>query len=225
MVSPSELFLDKRPRLFGNKRVLTGLGWGGSEQGAVKLLRIFVVAVLLCIVGGAVAQSLTTLHSFTGLSDQVFPQGTLIQGSDGNFHGTTAGGGGVSGDQLYGTVFRITPAGSLTNLWVFSGGNDGAFTSAPLVQGSDGNFYGTTRYGGSSGWGNVFRISPGGNLTNLYSFGAPPSESLPLAGLIPGSDGYLYGTTGLGGNTNGGAINGRGSVFRMSPNGSLTNLH
>ena len=193
----------------------------------MKFLGIFVVAVVLGLVGNVGAQSLTTLHSFTDLSDQTFPASPLIQGSDGNFYGTTSGGPGPGDTQFYGTVFRITPGGSLSNLWVFSGGDDGAFTSAPLVQGSDGFFYGTTQNGGTSGWGNIFRVSPVGALTNLVSFDPPPGPSLPYAGLVQGADGNFYGTTGYGGNTNGGvlAAYGRGTIFRMTPGGIITNLH
>jgi uncharacterized repeat protein (TIGR03803 family) len=216
--------LDRKNLDFSGR---TGINWypaSGSEDGAVKLLGIFSVVVLLGLVGEAGAQTLTTLYSFTGLSDG-YPESTLVQGTDGSFYGTTAGGSGVGDIQLYGSVFRITPAGSLSNLWVFSGSSDGAFTSAALVQGSDGNFYGTTQDGGTSGWGNVFRVTPGGSLSNLYSFGPPPNPALPYAGLVQGTDGNLYGTTGYGGNTNGGAFYGRGTVFRMSPSGSLTNLY
>src|SRR5205823_4469717 len=83
--------------------------------------------------------SLTTLHSFSD-SDGAYPYAGLVQGSDGNFYGTTQGGG-TSG---VGTVFQITPTGTLTTLYNFSGG-DGAGPYAGLVQGSDGNFYGTTQ--------------------------------------------------------------------------------
>ena len=96
-----------------------------------------------------------------------------------------------------GTVFRITPSGSLTNLWSFTGGVDGANPYAGLVQGSDGNFYGTTFGSGSgpSGNGTVFRISPSGSLTNLWSFTNGADGANPSAGLVQGSDGNFYGTT------------------------------
>ena len=221
--------LDRKKLDFTKHKLYEGRWAKGnreSEDRVVKLLGMLLVVVVLGLADGAGAQTLTTLYTFTGLSDQVFPEGTLIQGSDGSFYGTTSGGSGVvSTQQFYGTVFRITPGGSLSNLWVFTGGSDGAFTSAALVQGSDGDFYGTTRNGGDNGWGNVFRVSPSGSLTNLYSFDVPPSQALPYAGLILGTDGNFYGTTGYGGNTNGGAFYGRGSVFRMSPSGNLTNLH
>ncbi len=72
-----------------------------------------------------------------------------------------------------GTVFKITPSGTLTTLYSFcsqSGCTDGLEPEAVLVQGTDGNFYGTTIFGGTNGEGTVFKITPGGQLTTLYSF-------------------------------------------------------
>jgi uncharacterized repeat protein (TIGR03803 family) len=175
--------------------------------------------------------NVTNLYSFTG-SDGAFPEGTLVMGSDGNFYGTTYQGGASN----CGTMFRVTPTGNLTNLYSFSS-LDGAnpYTGPGLIQGSDGNFYGTTEYGGTStncgsqGCGTVFRISPSGNYSNLYSFsGSPTDGANPWAGLVQGSDGNFYGTTYQGGNTNivqpWGAIS-DGTVFRITPSGSLTVLY
>jgi uncharacterized repeat protein (TIGR03803 family) len=160
--------------------------------------------------------SLTNLWEFTSGTDGAFPLAGLVQGSDGNFYGTTYGSG--SGSCANGSVFRISPSGSLTTLWSFTGGNDGANPQAGLVQGSDSNFYGTTTSGGASGNGNVFLISPGGSLTTLWSFTGGNDGSYPLAGLVQGSDSNFYGTTAYGG------TDGAGTVFRISPSGSLTNL-
>src|SRR5204863_4632847 len=125
------------------------------------------------------------------------PIGALIQGSDGHFYGTTSRGG--SGD--FGTVFRMTPAGVLTPLLEFSGNgpsNKGAYPLGDLVQGSDGNFYGTTRQGGTSGFGTIFKVTSAGVLTTLVEFtgnGISNRGGLPEAGLVEGSDGNFYGTT------------------------------
>jgi uncharacterized repeat protein (TIGR03803 family) len=142
-----------------------------------------------------------------------YPTAALVQGSDGNFYGTTAYGG-TSGN---GTVFRVTPNGLLATLVSFNGAN-GSHPAAALVQGSDGNFYGTTAFGGTGGNnGTVFRMTPGGVLTTLISFnGANGSE--PFAGLMQGSDGNFYGTTMLGGADN------FGTVFSITPAGALTTL-
>ena len=91
-----------------------------------------------------------------------------MQGSDGNFYGTTSNGGTNGG---FGTVFKISATGALTTLYSFTGGKDGGDPRAGLVQGSDGNFYGTTVNGGTNGdFGTVFKISATGALTTLYSF-------------------------------------------------------
>ena len=160
--------------------------------------------------------SLTNLYWFSG-SDGTSPS-WLVQGSDGNFYGTAAYGG--TNACNCGTVFRISPSGSLTTLYTFNGPpNDGAVPWAGLVQGSDGNLYGTTTAGGTNGCncGTVFQISPGGSYTSLHSFG--PDGQRPVAALVQGSDGNFYGTTQRGGRGGGGI------AFRISPSGSFTNLH
>ena len=91
--------------------------------------------------------ALTTLYSFTGGNDGANPAAGLVQGSDGNFYGTTTVRRHAHGN--YGTVFKISTNGALTSLYSFTGGNDGANPYAGLVQGSDGNFYGTTSSGGT----------------------------------------------------------------------------
>ncbi len=94
------------------------------------------------------------------------PLAGLIQAADGNFYGATEGG----GPSNAGTVFKITPAGVETVLYSFTGGSDGWEPFAGLIQATDGNFYGTTTYGGSSNMGTVFKITPAGVETVLYSF-------------------------------------------------------
>ena len=161
--------------------------------------------------------ALTSLYSFTGGNDGADPDAGLVQGSDGNFYGTTYDGGTNGG---YGTVFKISTNGALTSLYSFTGGNDGADPNAGLVQGSDGNFYGTTYSGGTNDSGTVFKISTNGALTSLYSFTDGNDGAYPYAGLVQGSDGNFYGTTD-GGGTNGGY----GTVFKISTNGALTSLY
>ena len=167
--------------------------------------------------------TLTTLHIFSG-ADGSYPNAGLVLGRDGNFYGTTVDGG-TAND---GTVFKISPGGILTTLYSFDNGADGGNPFGGLVQGGDGNFYGTTYQGGTSancngGCGTVFKISPGGILTTLYNFGGG-NGSYPYTGLVLGSDGNFYGTTSSGG----ASINcpiGCGTVFRISPAGILTTLY
>jgi uncharacterized repeat protein (TIGR03803 family) len=171
------------------------------------------------------AGTLTTLHNFcrhSGCPDGFQPLAGLVQARDGNFYGTTAGGGSSGNCYLgCGTVFKITPAGVLTTLHSFDT-NDGANPSAGLVHSSDGNFYGTTEYGGANNGGTVFKITPAGRLTTLYSFCSQSDCSdgyLPLAALVQARDGNFYGTTLIGGTS------GDGTVFKITPRGALTTLH
>ena len=127
----------------------------------------------------------------------------LVQATDCNLYGTTQTGG-ASG---YGTVFKITRAGKLTTLYSFCSQNicaDGEEPFAGLVQATDGNFYGTTFYGGAinGAGGTVFKITPAGKLTTLYSFCSQSKcadGQQPHAGLVQATDGNLYGTTSAGG--------------------------
>ena len=172
------------------------------------------------------AGALTTLYNFcaqTNCNDGIVPEAGLVQGTDGNFYGTTDGG----GVGAFGTVFKITRAGALTTLYSFCPDGftctDGVGPVAGLVQGTDGNFYGTTSSGGAHSGGTVFKITPGGILTTLYSFcalancadGYNPFEAV----LVQGTDGNFYGTTSAGG------VQSLGTVFKVTPGGALTTLH
>jgi uncharacterized repeat protein (TIGR03803 family) len=160
--------------------------------------------------------TLTTLHSFcseSGCTDGENPQAGLVQATDGNFYGTTFG----NGTNRLGTVFKITPSGTLTTLHSFDY-TDGEQPEAALVQATDGDFYGTTFGGGVNGNGTVFKITPSGTLTTVYSFGFTDGEN-PFAGLVQATDGNFYGTTYLGG------VYDVGTVFKITPSGTLTTLH
>jgi len=158
---------------------------------------------------------LSVLYTFTGLHDGKKPLGQLTDGGNGYFYGTTYSG----GDSGAGTIFRITPGGSLTNLHTFSGGNDGSGPYAGLYLGGDGNFYGTTQFGGASGGGVAFKLTPAGAITVLHSFTGNGEGEEPAGTLAPGGDGNLYGTTVVGG------ANAVGTVFRLTPDGLLTTLY
>jgi uncharacterized repeat protein (TIGR03803 family) len=172
--------------------------------------------------------------TFNGADNGFAPQAGLIQATDGNLYGTTASGGVNAGTSPNGggTVFKITPSGGLTTLYSFcllSDCTDGWGPVAGLVQGTDGNFYGTTLYNGTSGApGTVFKITPSGELTTLHTFCSKSNcadGSGPSAPLIQATDGNFYGTTSYGGNTSGGTATGWGTVFRITPSGTLTTLH
>jgi uncharacterized repeat protein (TIGR03803 family) len=169
---------------------------------------------------------LTTLVSFNNTNGSV-PLAGLVQGTNGNFYGTTFQGGDLSIDGIFnnsgaGTVFEMTPGGVLTTRVVFNGYN-GANPAGGLVQGTNGNLYGTAAIGGNvslnAGWGfgTAFKMTPGGTLTTLVSFGLTNGYN-PTAGLVQGSDGNFYGTT------DGGGAGGCGTVFQMTPAGVSTTL-
>jgi uncharacterized repeat protein (TIGR03803 family) len=152
-----------------------------------------------------------SLYSFTNGPDGGEPYAGLAQEGAGAFYGTTIGG----GSNGYGGVFQITAGGALTPLYSFTNGADGAQPYAGLVLGSDGNFYGATYAGGSNGAGTVFRITPAGALTALYSFTNGQDGAQPLAALAQGTNGVLYGST-WGGN---------GTLFSITTNGAFTPLY
>jgi uncharacterized repeat protein (TIGR03803 family) len=175
---------------------------------------------------------LTVIYRFSG-SDGIAPE-TLAQGSDGNFYGTTfcttgsfhlttSSRGAALTCYGGGTVFKVSPDGTLITLHYFNGA-DGAVPEGGLVQASDGNFYGTTALGGANSQGTVFKITPSGTLTTLYSFSGPDGAN-PSAGLVQASDGNFYGTTSSGGNFSVCNFYGCGTVFKVTPSGRLTTLH
>ena len=163
----------------------------------------------------------TVLYFFSGAADGGSPNG-LIQGTDGNFYGTAAFGGQFNmfcGQQGCGVLFRVTPAGVESTPYAFVGGqNDGA-QAASVIQGSDGNLYGVTQYGGQSNVGTVFKVTPAGAEVVLHSFAGGSDGALPQLPLTEGRDGNLYGTTPYGGK------NADGVVLRVTPAGVETVLY
>ena len=169
--------------------------------------------------------ALTTLYTLCSTCGQGVD--ALLQGSDGNLYGLTSGGGSYNG----GTAFQLTLSGTLTVLYDFCsipGCIDGQSPVA-LVQGDDGNFYGVTQSGGNNKSGTVFKLTPSGTFTTVYSFcsqtkcpdGARPST------FILGSDGNFYGTTydfgnGLYCSLTAGTC---GTVFRITPTGTFTTVY
>jgi uncharacterized repeat protein (TIGR03803 family) len=199
---------------------------------ATRPSRSWMWLYILCLVCatslGVRAQTFTTLHNFDG-TDGAAPVAPLIQGADGNFYGTTTEDG-ANGN--FGTVFKITPDGVLTTVYDFCSQSacvDGSQPEASLVLATDGNFYGTTFYGGANnfcnaGCGTIFKITPSGMLTTLYNFcsqgGADCTDgSHPTAALVQATDGNFYGVTG------GGGANRQGTAFKITPGGTLTTLY
>src|ERR1039458_9751492 len=170
--------------------------------------------------------TLTTLYSFcsqSGCADGDLPLARLVQAANRDLYGTTTSGGTHDG----GTVFKINPSGTLTTLYSFcsqSACTDGLQPVAGLVQLANGDFYGTTQYGGANSYGTVFKITPSGKLTTRCRFvcaqsGCPDGVD-PTAGLVQAANGDLYGTTQLGGANSYG-----GTVFKITPSGTLTTLY
>ena len=166
--------------------------------------------------------SLTALVSFNG-SNGDGPFSSLLLASDGNFYGTTI----VGGSTGYGTVFKISAEGSLQTLYNFCSKlncADGSSPWAGLTQGADGNFYGTTVYGGfnpscqyAGGCGTIYRITPQGALTTLFSFDGE-SYGFPYTTLLQAKDGNFYGTSSY-------TDKNDGAIFKVTPAGKLTILH
>jgi len=179
------------------------------------------------------AGKLITLYRFcaqSGCPDGAHPSASLVQATNGDFYGTTVEG----GHSNSGTVFKITPGGTLTTLSSFCAQTncyEGLNPSAGLIQATDGNFYGTTQYGGGTGGGSVFKITPSGGLTRLNGFCAQylcTDGNRPYAGLVQATDGNFYGTTQYGGDYDGFGYcfdYGCGTVFKITPSGTLTKLH
>ncbi len=180
------------------------------------------------------AGKLTVAHDFCptpNCTDGEFPEAGMIQALDGNFYGTTYGNAPSPGEGL---VFKMTPAGTLTTLHTFcaliSSCPDGAWPTARLVQGRDGNFYGTTSSGGTgfeNSGGTVFKLTSTGTLTTLYSFCSETNCTDgydPWAGLVQASNGDFYGITYQGG-TSQTCYGGCGTIFRITRAGTLTTVY
>ena len=157
----------------------------------------------------------TILHSFNASGDGAYPEAGVVLDKKGNLYGTTSFGGAYG----YGTVFKVTPSGAETILHTFGGGGDGAYPEAGVVLDKKRNLYGTTSFGGGSGYGTVFKVTPSGAETILYGFGASGQEGIPYGGVILDKLGNLYGTTTYGGTYD------LGTVFELTPSGTETILY
>jgi uncharacterized repeat protein (TIGR03803 family) len=198
----SPVIFDKSGNLYGTTQ------WGGDFN--------FGTVFELSPVGAS--WTATILYSFTGGADGGHPAGGLVMDRAGNLYGT----GQTGGANGQGTVFMVSPSGAETLLYSFgSQSGDGSNPYAGLVFDNNGNLYGATYSGGAKGGGTVFKLSPSGAETVLYSFGSQSGDgSNPFGGfLIFDNNGNLYGTT------VGGGTHGDGTVFKLSPSGAETVLH
>ena len=193
---PSALLLGTNGKFYG-----AAAGGGSSQQGAIFTF--------------GTAGIVSDLHGFTG-TEGYGPVGPLVQGTDGNLYGVAQ----LGGTANLGTVFKVsTSSGALTKLHDFNT-SDGSYPTG-LIQGVDGNFYGLTNAGGSFSLGTVFRITSSGVFTTLHHFTGGNDGSSPTGTLTQGSDGTLYGTTSLGGNTPCAC----GTIFKITANGTFGLLH
>jgi uncharacterized repeat protein (TIGR03803 family) len=193
------------------QRAADGLLYGLTEQGGVGYGNAYKMTT---------SGSVTSLYSFD-ITHGASPSDGLLLASDGNFYGTTFSGG--SGTNFDGTVFKMTPAGTLTILHSFNhtqgADDDGGWPVGGLIQATDGKFYGTTRAGGANTAGNVYRIDSAGTYATIHSF-AGSDGSEPYGNLLQAADGKLYGTTLTGGPSN------AGTVFSIDTTGAnFTTVH
>jgi uncharacterized repeat protein (TIGR03803 family) len=160
----------------------------------------------------------TILYSFSGGADGSHPVARLVEDKSGNLFGTTPWGGSFNCAGGCGTVFEVTPSGTETVLYTFTGGTDGGGPWTDLTLDENGNLYGTTCCGGTYNSGTVFEVSPSGTETVLYSFTGGADGGYPGAGLVRHKNGRLYGTTRYGGNFH--CAGGCGTVFEVTPSGT-----
>ena len=200
--------------IFVTSLILSGCGGGGGKAACSIAVGSLACGGVNSNSGSGGSPGLTTtysvLHSMSNI-EGASPDASLIQ-VNGVFYGTTQTG----GAQSLGTVFSMNTAGQVTTLHSFVGGaTDGAIPFAALVAGSDGNLYGTTTNGGSTGNGTVFKITLSSGVATyngvVYSFvGGLTDGANPYGGLVQGSDNAFYGTTTYGGTYN------LGTVFRIT---------
>jgi uncharacterized repeat protein (TIGR03803 family) len=166
----------------------------------------------------------TVLYAFKGAPDGELPILGLTRDESGNLYGTTTSGGTYG----WGTVFKLTQAGSETVLHSFNGGRDGAdLFNAALIRDAKGNLYGVASGGGKSGpgcqpsrgCGLVFKVTKAGKEIVLYYFTGKADGSRPFGTLVSDKAGNLYDTT------SGGGTHGYGTVFKLSSTGKETVLY
>ena len=209
----------------GTETPLTTFGTNGAPQSGLTLATDgnFYGTTYGCTAGGdgsifkvTPAGVVTTVYTFTGGSDGECPTAPPILGTDSNFYGTASR---SNTGGLYGSLYKITPTNKFTTLHDFVN-SDGASPDAPLIEATNGVFYGLTHTGGSNGAGNFFSITSSGVFSVLFSFNGNDGNN-SVSPLIQGSDGNFYGTAYNGGM----GANNTGVVFKLTPTGTFTALH
>jgi len=187
---PGYLIQGKNGNLYG----VTG-GGGTYNQGII----------FQCTMAG----TLTTLFSFPADSKNNIDPLSIMQAKDGNFYGITENGGSAN----TGTLFKCDTLGNLTTLVNFTGAANGSYPMGNLIQDTNGDLYGTASGTFTSPTaGTLFKCTTSGTLTTLVNF-KDTNGSNPQAGVIQGSDGNLYGTTGNDGTSH------MGTLFKYTLNG------
>jgi uncharacterized repeat protein (TIGR03803 family) len=188
---------------------------GGDDMTQFKTCIKLLCSLLFIGTLPVVAQTFGVLADYSG-TDQ--GGNSLVQAVDGNLYGTTVYGGPTNN----GTVYRITPDGTLTTIYNFCalGGTcaDGAQPYFGLTLGADGNLYGTTNFGGTSNDGTVFKITLRGTLTTLHTF-VGTDGCTPQGGVMLANSGFFYGATLYCGTT------GNGTLYAISPDGTLRTFY
>ena len=189
------------------------------------------VFTILSLPDAAYAKGYEVLYRFCSqqnCTDGLWPYAGLIEDKQGNLYGTTGAGGATC--RLYGcgTVFRLAPDGTETVLHAFTASHDGSGPYGGLISDADGNLYGTTASGGSSGCGGIsygcgtiFKAAVDGTENIIYAFGGNKDGAYPLAAVVADKKGNLFGTTTDGG---GGTqcivqFGGCGTVFEVTAKG------
>lgn len=197
--------------------------WGGVKGGALEQIGLGEAGSGTVFKVNRDGTGYQVLHAFTGRDgDGYLPQAGLVEGRSGALYGTTLK---DSTEQGAGTVFTLNKDGTGYQVLYRFGTNVANGGGAPwsgLTLGSDGALYGTTEGGGGAQAGTVYRFNPGdGRYSVLHSFFLDRTDGrMPRAGVIEGRDGYLYGTTPVGGKLD------CGTAFKLAKNGSgYTVLH
>src|SRR5262249_5192632 len=156
--------------------------------GNMKSRRLTWLTAMALFAIASPAQTYTDLHDFNASTGDPynFFVSKLAQGRDGNFYAESDGPGN-------GTVAKLTPSGSVSVILSFNG-TDGSFAVGGMTLGNDGNLYGDTWNGGTSGNGITFKVTPAGVETPLHNFTNSGDGRNPANALVLGKDGNFYGT-------------------------------